>query len=55
MNNSGVDVVIDPIFKVNISNNEGRDTKSYYTSGSFWFLQNILKMPTKRMLMKFKT
>jgi hypothetical protein len=27
MNNSGADVVIDPIFKVNISNNEGRDTK----------------------------
>lgn len=25
--NSGADVIIDPIFKINITNNEGRDTK----------------------------
>ena len=27
MVNSGADVVIDPIFKVNITNNDGRDDK----------------------------
>ncbi len=27
ISNSGADVVIDPIFKINITNNDGRDTK----------------------------
>ena len=55
MSNSGADVVVDPIYKVNITNNEGRDDKitiQSEVSGFFGKYTSIHKADATELLCK---